>query len=198
MLHRRTGWPVWVHSIVSNALTLCLLLPASRAADELELQVPQNASSCETLSLSWTGGTPNFTIAVLAPLDASQTFLHVPDRSVQWFAKVRGGTDVTMEVSDSAGRKETSTFSVTPGGNTTCLNASETQLPHLPDDSTPIPLEPAPTTPPLPDSDSDSRTPLVVGLSIGAFVLVALLSWYMKGLKKRVRDEGACASSGAR
>ena len=98
---------------------------SSRAAPTLNL--PHVPATCDTLNLTWTGGTANYTLNVAyartsIPLESWPALANT---SVLWTVNVCGGTDLSLTLTDAGGYKSAVSFAVQYGTDGSCLSASQ-------------------------------------------------------------------------
>ncbi|KAH9934513.1 uncharacterized protein BXZ73DRAFT_100702 [Epithele typhae] len=120
-------------ALISGALSVSLLLLAARA-DPIALSIPAIVVTCKLGNISWTGGTPPYSLEFVSPnfTDITTNFdlaFGVTNTSFAWLADFPAGAVVDVIVTDAA--KDTSTvvssggrILVVAGADTSCLNAT--------------------------------------------------------------------------
>ena len=115
-----------------------LLVSLARAADTYVLKMSESApSQCDTINLSWTGGTPNYTVLITTRLNSFGGSVSILDAfdlvnsSLTWTANRCGGVPITITGSDSGGFKTTFTFTLKTSTNTSCLSETEQRSCHF-------------------------------------------------------------------
>ncbi|KAI1787725.1 hypothetical protein LXA43DRAFT_864650, partial [Ganoderma leucocontextum] len=90
------------------------------------LNLPHVPTTCETLNLTWTGGTANYTLRIVPSRSSVplKTYSALQNSSVLWQANLCGGTDVALTLIDAGGYQSAVSFSVTRGSDGSCLSES--------------------------------------------------------------------------
>ena len=118
------------HFFVRPAL-LCALATLVHAADPLELSLSnQSPAQCDTLDISWSGGTPDYTIVITSQLTPTLTtpaevFANLTNSSIPWTADKCGGALVYVIATDGTGEQTNITFTLGLSANMSCLPDQE-------------------------------------------------------------------------
>ncbi|RPD55377.1 hypothetical protein L226DRAFT_615623 [Lentinus tigrinus ALCF2SS1-7] len=166
---------------VTIAVFLSVFASLARAADPFVLSLSNNApAQCDTFDISWSGGTPNYTIAISSQLTPFLTrgnlsFNNLTNPPITWTADRCGGVPIYISGWDSGGQETNITFTLGLSANMSCLSdedrssnaclAEDTSL-HLPTPSATAPSRPNSA---LQEVRSLSILPLVAAL-VGAGV----------------------------
>ncbi|KAI0737410.1 hypothetical protein C8Q80DRAFT_321280 [Daedaleopsis nitida] len=112
-------------SVLASCLTT--VTAVSNTTSSAELILPHNPAQCETVLISWTGGSPNFSIVVsynppnAKPPNGMETFANFSARSVEYTADVCAGTIVAVELFDRIGFVNRTDFVLAESADVSCL-----------------------------------------------------------------------------
>jgi hypothetical protein len=202
---------------VFASLAAALLFAASTAAvDPLDVNTPLNATVCEPLTLSWSGGTPPYAATVAEVISSTSavgvdTFIATTGTSFTWVVDIlpvpvsKGGPySLVLKVGDSAGNvSESALFTVQDSTNHSCLTAStvSTSTASSPTSGTTTAAIPTFTSPATPSSES---TPVqatakssklsegqIWGIGLGVLAALLLVGlWRLYVLRTRRKSAG--------
>ncbi len=157
-----------------------------RAADPLVLSLSKKVpAQCDTVTLSWTGGTPNYTIVITsqaAPVFNPPVFtaLGLSNNSITWTANLCGGAPVAIVASDSGGYKYTISFTLKLSTNTSCLTDAQQNSSQCLLESVSFHAPSATSTPSGASQEHrpSSHMPVIIALVVVGIVIIAsALGW---------------------
>jgi hypothetical protein len=101
----------------------------AQASPGFTINTPSNVVVCEPVLLSWSGGTPPYSLSVLpgsSPTGAALEDLGTQNgTSFTWDVNIAAGTQIGLTLRDSTGLiAQTAPFSVNSGADTTCVGKS--------------------------------------------------------------------------
>ena len=102
------------------------ILPACATAIDLEFNDPVLPTECESTILSWTGGTPPYSLNISGPTTEQRAGIH--DFLYTWKVDMPAGSTVTAVVTDSNGMSaRTQPFTIRSGLDSSCLISSSSK-----------------------------------------------------------------------
>ncbi|KAM5535770.1 hypothetical protein V8D89_010584 [Ganoderma adspersum] len=116
--------------LVLPLLALTSLASLTRAVSPraaLSLNLPHVPATCDTLNLTWTGGTANYTLLITQAHSSTalQSWTALANTSVLWTVRACGGTDLSLTLADARGYRSAVSFAVQFGSDGSCLSASQ-------------------------------------------------------------------------
>ncbi|KAI0039854.1 hypothetical protein FA95DRAFT_1577323 [Auriscalpium vulgare] len=113
-----------------SSLVAAALFVVAASAQTLTINTPSNVAECLPLQITWSGGTPPYTVSLASGTDPNGPALQILATNTQatsfsWSAvNFASGTSLDLNVRDSTGTlQQTAPFTVNPG-TTDCLNGS--------------------------------------------------------------------------
>ncbi|KAJ7629094.1 hypothetical protein FB45DRAFT_1059693 [Roridomyces roridus] len=166
-------------------------LPAGAAAQQIQINAPTAANparQCEPFNITWTGGTPPYTLAAFPVVNDTKTVVPIADSvngtSQIWIVPFNAGESVQLGVADANGHQNGSaSFFVAPGSGVPCLmvNASTSQSlsrTSIISSQTPFPSNSSTTA--LIASKRTSAAGPILGGVLGGAVAVLLIWWCIR------------------
>ncbi|KAI0697083.1 hypothetical protein C8T65DRAFT_28281 [Cerioporus squamosus] len=182
--------------LLASPVLICTLALLVQAADPLKLYLSEKVpAQCDTIELSWTGGTPNYTIQIsssTSPVLTAPvlTAFGLTNTSIAWTANRCGGDHITIAASDSGGFKVTVSFTLKPSTNTSCLTYTQQNSPQCLLESVSLHAPSATSTPTVPvasqDDSSSTHVPIIIAMVVvGIIAMVLGLTCRIYRLRRR-------------
>ena len=117
-------------------LAIPALASLARAADPISITFSsQNAAQCDEFNVSWTGGTPSYTVTITSDIKPELTipdevFANLTTTSIVWTADRCPGEVIEIIVNDSGRLASSVAFALNASTNTSCLSNTERTSPQ--------------------------------------------------------------------
>ncbi|KAL1948133.1 hypothetical protein VTO73DRAFT_12208 [Trametes versicolor] len=142
-------------------VALAHALPRAGRAGTLNVPAPQNPTECVPYLITWSGGTPPYTLSIVSPrAPPDSVFPNLDVTSFTWAANIPASFSVAFKVVEATGSSvTTSAVTMHKGDDESCLDSSagSASQPSDPSTSSSAP-PPSPSPSPSPTSPSTTTT----------------------------------------
>ncbi|OBZ72610.1 hypothetical protein A0H81_07934 [Grifola frondosa] len=112
-------------SVFSCLVTAALFVAGVAAQGTFMINTPNNPPQCVNVQFTWTGGVPPILPGSQPNAAALEQFSNLTGTSLTWNTNIAAGTSLGLTIVDSTGdTKQSGTFTVEPGPDSSCLTQS--------------------------------------------------------------------------